>query len=175
MRGAATAILSFGLFWLGTSPLDAKSDTAKITIKGAALPSPVEITDQQIGQFSVWSGPGIRINGVEEFEGFIINWRQGAVEQIPENLRRVEVSFYAGAADQQPVYIVSYAYNPLTGEGYVYLPGKGDESYARNAATIVHGAQWEGHWFRATSTWETFVRPLIARARSASMSSRVHF
>jgi len=175
MRGAATSILSLSLIWLATSPLHAKSDTAKITIKGASLPSAVEITDQQIRQFSVWAGPGIRINGAEQFEGFIINWRQGAVEQIPEDLRRVEVSFYAGAADQQPIYIVPYAYNPLTGEGYVYLPGKGDESYTRNAATIVHGAQWEGHWFRATSAWETFVRPLIARARSASMSSRVHF
>ena len=173
MRGITTAILGLAGA-LACVPLLAKSETAKITITSPALHSTVEITDPQVRAFSVWSGPGVRVDGVEQMEGFIINWRQGVVKELPSGLRHVEVAFYGDASDQ-PVYTVFYDYNPVSGEGYVYLPGKNDEGYTRNTAAVLHGTEWEGHWFRATAAWETFVRPLIARARSVSLNSRVMF
>ena len=58
-------------------------------------------------------------------------------------------------------YIVSYEYDPAASQGYVYLPGKGDQWYTLNSASIYHGR--EGNWFRATRAWQDAVVSLIAR------------
>jgi hypothetical protein len=151
------------------APLSAKGNTVKITIKGAGITTPLEITDPKIREFHVWAGPG-----AAETEGFIIEWSKGVVAQPPTGLQHCEVSFYSGcqsnesdcrAPEPHLVYVVSYAYNPSTEQGYIYLPGRSDELFKFNAATILHGHSFEGHWLRATSAWGTFARPLIAKAR----------
>jgi hypothetical protein len=40
------------------APLSAKGNTVKITIKGAGITTPLEITDPKIREFHVWAGPG---------------------------------------------------------------------------------------------------------------------
>ena len=58
-----------------TALVFAKGTTTKITITGAGLPSPVEISDPAVlKNFNVWSGPGTRSNGVEGTDGFIVDW-----------------------------------------------------------------------------------------------------
>lgn len=169
MNAISAASLSLLMISIVPAPLSAKGNTVKITIKGAGLTTPLEITDPKIREFHVWAGPG-----AGETEGFIIDWSKGVVAQPPTGLQHYEVSFYAGCQTSDwycrtPVsylaYVVSYAYNPSTEQGFVYLPGPGDELFKFNHA-MWHGHGFEGNWLRATSTWETFARPLIAKARA---------
>lgn len=50
----------FILLAVFTAPLalSAKGHTVRITIKGAGFATPLEITDQNVGQFHVWDGFG---------------------------------------------------------------------------------------------------------------------
>jgi hypothetical protein len=76
--------------------LFAKADTIKVTIKGADLNTPVEITDPKVlTSFRVWTGPGTSSN---EAKAFIIDWSQGPAAERPKGLQRQEVHFALGGA-----------------------------------------------------------------------------
>jgi len=161
MRMTTAALLSALLILNFSTPLLAKENTVKITISGAGLKTPIEISDPKIlANFSVWTGPG---TSTADQQGLIIDWSQGPVRETPNNLHRYQVSFYAGAAkNEQIVYVVYYAFNPGAGPGYVYLPGESDELFSRNVRSIFRGV--EGKWFRAWDAWERVARPLIGKA-----------
>src|SRR5882672_7661190 len=114
----------------------AKGPTLKITIKGSDLASPIEITEERIlGKFNVWAGAGVMINSTPQAEGFIIAWEKGPVAEPRVTLLRYEVSFHV--MHQGPgSYVVSYLYDPATGKGYVYLPGKGEKFHESNTFLI---------------------------------------
>jgi hypothetical protein len=174
MKATSAAAFSFLILSIVPSTLSAKGDIVKLTITGAGLPTPIEIYPN-IGEFNVWVGPGTSTNGVERTDGFnafIVDWSKGIVRQLPTGLQHHEVSFYTGCrkgegpcrtAEPILAYVVTYAYNPSMDQGFVYLPRNGDQFYRLNVATIVRGL--EGRWFHATSDWEKFARPRIARAR----------
>lgn len=151
----------FGLVILAIVPtaLLAKGPTVKITIQGPGISTPIESTDTKLAAFNVWSGPGVQINGVDQTEGFIIDWGKGPMPEPAAALPRYEVSFYAGRPSEL-VYVVSYAFNAKTGQGFVYLPGG-----SLNMATMYRG-NLEGHWFHATIAWDNFARQLLGRAQS---------
>lgn len=160
---------------LVTVPLElfAKADTCKITINGADLKGPIEITDPNIlANFNVWAGVGTSStsSGVttQGDRGFIIDWPRGAVTERPKGLTRYQVSFHAKLPDERLVYVVIYEYDPANDQGYVYLPGKTDEWYQLNVGTIFRGV--EGNWFFARDAWERIARPLITRAKGTSVS-----
>jgi hypothetical protein len=147
----------------------AKGKTVRITIKGADLKSPIEITDPKIlANFNVWSGPGTSSN---EGQGLIVDWSQGTEYWPPKGLPLYEVSFYAdfGNREEKQVYVVSYEYDPSSGHGYVYLPGKGDKWWRLNVSSVFRGV--EGNWFRAWSSWEDIARPLIEKAKMTASTS----
>ena len=156
----------------------AKADTSKITIKGADLEAPIEITDlKTLAKFSVWTGPGTSCTGsgcpgtsAKQTESFIVDWSQ-AVAEPPSGLQRYEVSFYAKTPNERLIYVVFYEYDPATEHGYRYLPGRAEKWYRLNVSTIFHGV--EGKWFRAWTVWESVAAPLIAGAkvRASSISS----
>jgi hypothetical protein len=154
------AVLLTALLILGVStPLMAKGKTVKITIKGADLTTPIEISDAKIlANFQVWTGPG---TSTADRQSLIIDWSQGPVRKPPESLRRYQVSFHA-EPNEQIVYVVYYAFSPGAEQGYVYLPGESDEWAGLNVRTIFHGV--EGKWFPAWSAWERVARPLIEKA-----------
>ncbi len=98
----------------------AKGKTVKITIKGADLKTPIEISDPRI-----LTGPG---TSTADRQSLIIDWSQGPVRETPLALPRYQVSFYAGAPpNERIVYVVYYAFTPGAEHGYVYLPGESDE------------------------------------------------
>ena len=164
------AVLTIALLPSVPMPL-AKGDTVKITIE-MTLQEPIEITDSAVRQFNIWSGPGTFLNGVEGRQGFIIDWAS-RIDEAPVGLHHYKVSFYEGCESNEPsacrttepslAYVVSYDYNPSTGEGFVYLPGRGDEFVQLNTFHIYRGRGYEGHWFRAAKAWDDFVRQIIAR------------
>jgi len=144
-----------------------KGETTRIAITGAGLPRAVEISDPEVlRNFNVWSGPGTSSNGVEGTEGFIVDWASGAVAARPNGLRAFELSFYVGDANRpfneqtdHVAYIVSYAVDPVTGQGYVYLPGRSDAHYGLNTRAIYRGR--EGRWFRASAAWQAAFRDVV--------------
>ena len=166
MKRVVSAALCLVIF-SATALVVAKGATTKITITGAGLQSPVEITDPEVlKNFNVWSGPGTFANGVEGTEGFIVDWASGAVTDRPNGLRTFELSFYVRYANRpfseqmdQLAYIVAYAVDPVTGQGYVYLPGSSDEPYRLNTKAIYRGC--EGNWFRANAAWQTAFRNIV--------------
>ena len=135
--------------------ISAKGATSKIIITGATLANPIEITETSIvSKFQVWTGPGTRVcrggrgNCVEGTEGFIIDWLSGAVPERPSGLQHYEVSFYvtdnrfsSQPGPEQLAYVVSYDYDAGASQGYVYLPGDGDQWYPLNSASIYRGAR----------------------------------
>jgi hypothetical protein len=147
--------------------LFAKSETSKIIIKGADLSAAIEITDPKtLADFVVWTGPGTSCLGCPKpvgTESFIVNWSE-PLAAPPKGLQRYEVSFYAKMPNERLVYVVFYEYDPATEHGYIYLPGRADESYGLNMGTIARGV--EGKWFRAWGAWEGVARPLIAGAKA---------
>jgi hypothetical protein len=167
MKGTISAAFCLLVMFSATAVVFAKGTTTRITINGAGLPSPVEVSDPQVLEnFNVWSGPGTFANGVEETEGFIIDWASGPVTAPPNGLRTFELSFYVKYTDRPSseqtdrlAYIVSYAVDPATGQGYVYLPGKSDEPYRLNTRAIYRGC--EGRWFRANAAWQAAFRNVV--------------
>jgi hypothetical protein len=146
--------------------LSAKGKTVRITIKGADLNSPIEITDPKIlANFNVWDGPGTSSN---EGQGLIVDWSQGTMSSPPKGLPLYEVSFYVdfGNREEKQVYVVSYEYDPSSRLGYVYLPGKGEKWWRLNVSSIFRDV--EGNWFSAWSSWENVARPLIEKAKAAA-------
>lgn len=143
--------------------LSAKGKTVRITITGADLKSPIEITDLAIlAGFNVWAGPGTSTN---EGRGLIVDWSEGAISSPPRGLQPYEVSFYAdfGNHEERKVYVVSYEYDPSSQRGYVYLPGQGEKWWPLNVSSIFRGV--EGKWFNASSSWEDVATPLIRNAK----------
>jgi hypothetical protein len=167
MKREISAAICLLVALCATAVVFAKGATTKITITGAGLQSPVEISDPEIlKNFNVWSGPGTFANDVEGTEGFIVDWASGAVTDRPNGLPTFELRFYVRYANRpfseqtdQLAYIVSYAVDPATGQGYVYLPGKSDEPYRLNTKAIYRGS--EGNWFRANAAWQTAFRNVV--------------
>ena len=153
--------------------LGAKGDMLRIEIRGATVTGSVAITDPKIQNFHVWTGPGVNDVAVEDAEGFIANWKNGAVPDPAARVPRYELSWYASchqgsncrSAQPSLVYVVVYARDPSSGHGFVYLPGRGERAYDLNVRSIYRGPDVEGHWFRTTESWDRFVDPLIARSR----------
>jgi hypothetical protein len=155
------AVLTTLLLLLVPARLFAKADTVKITIKGADLKTPIEITDPKVlKSFFVWGGPG---RSSIQPGSFIIDWSQGPAAEPPKGLPRYEVSFYAKMPNERIIYVVFYERDPSMEQGYVYLPGSTDEWYPLNTRAIYRGT--EGNWFRAWSVWDKVARPLIAGAK----------
>lgn len=146
--------------------LSAKGRTVRITISGADLKSPIQITDPRIlANFNVWTGPG---TSSREGKGLIVDWSQGAISPLPKTLPLYEIFFYAdfGNHEEKQVYEVSYEYDPSTQRGYVHLPGKEDKWWRLNVSSIFRGV--EGNWFSAWGEWEKVARPLIENAKAAT-------
>jgi hypothetical protein len=156
----ALAVLLNSLLILSVpTPLLAKGKTVKITIKGADLKTPIEISDPKIlANFQVWTGPG---TSTADRQSLIIDWSQGSVRKPSESLRRYQVSFHTEPNDQI-VYVVHYAFSLGAEQGYIYLPGESDEWAGLNVRSIWRGV--EGKWFCAWSVWERVARPLIEKA-----------
>ncbi|MCB1021896.1 MAG: hypothetical protein KDC27_18330, partial [Acidobacteria bacterium] len=100
---------------------------------------------------------GVRVDGVEQEEGFIINWRDGAVSDRPAGLAQYEVLFYVESKSEPKLaYRVLYEHDPATGAGYVYLP-----PVEVNQGAIYRGV--EGNWFRSNGEWEEAIRDAFAK------------
>jgi hypothetical protein len=161
----AVLAASLGLSIVSASQA-AEMDTVKIIIAGGDLSARIEITDPAVlAECKVGAGPGHTLwwnsrEGVPIIvdHGFIVDWKRGEVAP-PQGLKTYKISFVTTRHDPG-TYVVRYAIDPSTNQGYVYLPGKGDPGYQDDVWLILRGV--EGNWFHAWSEWETVANPLSA-------------
>lgn len=114
-------------------------DTARLTVFGSGLQRPIEITDP----------PLLTLSNV--FRGTFIG---GPTTEPDAAWVRYRVAFDVQTLDgvKAAAYVIYYCANSRTGEGFVYLPGPGDESYRRNISTILRDGQ-DGRWHQASEAW----------------------
>jgi hypothetical protein len=106
MRTVLAVLLSSLLILSVPAPLPAKGKRVKITIKGADLKTPIEISDPKIlANFQVWTGPG---TSTADRQSLIIDWFQGPVRKPPDSLPQYQISFHTDP-NEQIVYVVYYA------------------------------------------------------------------
>jgi hypothetical protein len=147
------ALIIASLAWLATPSIAlAKAATIKIIISGPDLPTPLEITDEQILNLSnVWSGE------------FLDN-SHGHPEKPPERLP-YELSFYVKLSedDLRLMYVAYYYPESSTKQGQIYLPGHREPWYYLNTGAIIREGQ-DGKWNYASLPWEALIKPVIAGA-----------
>jgi hypothetical protein len=171
LRFAACVLASLNL----SASLWAKADAILITVKGSNLAAPIEImSPKALDKYSFFNGPGVSSSGGGYAPGTIIDWKSGTLAQLPARREHYQISVYwpprtrpqAGCYSEKPclVYVAFYDYDPLSGRGFVYLPGRGEPWHDLDVNLLYHGV--EGHWFRATDSWTAFARALIVKRSS---------
>jgi hypothetical protein len=134
-----------------TLPVVAKGRTVKLTIMGPGITATVDVT-APTALANVWGG----------------EFLAGAAAEPNADLPRYVVSFHvalpqtnsAASSEVRVMYVVEFCRDPLTGVGYVYLPGQGDARYRLNARTILREGQ-DGTWQRAAPGWSEAVSQAI--------------
>jgi len=122
MKEMFRAVLTVVTMSIVPTALFSKGETIKITIKGPGLSVPIESTDAKVRDFQVWAGPGVRINDLEQTEGFIIDWAQGTVAQPATALSRYEVSFYvSGRVNGWSTWCPTHSIRKLDEASYIFL------------------------------------------------------
>jgi hypothetical protein len=113
--------------------------TANLTISGPGLAQSLTVTDP----------PALALSNV--FAGAFI----GAPATRPDAAwPRYTVAFDVQTLDglKTAAYVVTYSKNRWTGEGFIYLPGRGEKAYRRNVSTILRNGQ-DGRWHHASEAW----------------------
>ena len=59
-------------------------------------------------------------------------------------------------------YVMHYAIDPATGEGFLYLPGHGEDGYRLNTNLIIRDGG-DGRWHRADPTWAGLLNAYLPR------------
>ena len=58
-------------------------------------------------------------------------------------------------------YVMHYAVDPASGEGFLYLPGHGEDGYRLNTNLIIRDG--DGRWHRADPTWAGLLNAYLPR------------
>jgi hypothetical protein len=120
-------------------------ETTRLSVSSPSFTAPIDITDAGVLSLSnVYGG------------GFI-----GLPASAPDNdkVTSFVVTFDVQARDGVKVaaYVIGYAVDQQTGDGFVYLPGRDEPPYRRNVSTILREGQ-DGKWFRASDEWHAALK-----------------
>lgn len=120
--------------------------TVRLDIIGGGLSKPLVVTDAALLDLShVYAGAflGPVTNPVDP------SWRRFVVTIVFESQTP---SPELARTDVQRRYLVHYARDPGTDEGFVYLPGRGEAGHRLNIGIVIREAN-DGRWHRATPAW----------------------
>ena len=123
--------------------------TTRITVSASHLESPIEITETGLLALS------------HVFAGNFLGSRAPAPRA---ELTRYTLTFDIQTLDgvKEAAYVVQYCVDDQTGEGFVYLPGRGEASHRRNISTILRQGQ-DGYWHRASDEWSVAMSGYVRR------------
>jgi hypothetical protein len=147
MRISATAAGVAFIVLAATAFVGAKGPTVKLTITGGGLPAAVEVTTPD-ALAHVWSDDFIGTRA--EAPHIDLPRYQVAFHVLPNRTREVKV-----------MYVVTYVHDPDSGNGFIYLPGRGEEHFWLNASTMLRGG--DGRWHRAVPTWAGALNRSLSR------------
>jgi hypothetical protein len=122
-------------------------ETVRLTISGPGIARPIEVVDRQVLALSnVYAGTFIGVPAAEPDTAW----------------PRYAVTFDIQTRDgvKAPAYMLDYAKSRWTGEGFIHLPGRGDERYRINIGTIMRDMQ-DGAWHRASDEWRRAINQLL--------------
>lgn len=155
----AKAHLAFAVFVLvivTSLPMLARGNavTVRLEISGATLQKPIRVVDRNILDISnVYAGTflGVPAQSVDPA------WPRYVVSFVVESRTPLPALAPTGI---QKNYVAHYSLNRQTGEGFLYLPGRGEDGYRGNIGLIIREDQ-DGRWHRASQTWADLLNPLL--------------
>lgn len=155
----AKAQLAFAVFVLvlGTSlPMLARGNavTVRLEITGATIQKPIQVVNRNILDISnVYAGTflGAPAQSVDPA------WPRYVVSFVVESRTPLPALAPTGIHKN---YVAHYSLNRQTGEGFLYLPGRGENGYRGNIGLIIRDGQ-DGSWHRASQTWADLLNPLL--------------
>jgi hypothetical protein len=140
------------------APLPGFKMTVKLVVNGPGLRNDVEITDPPAIAANVYGG----------------NFMTTTATEPDKTWPRYRVAFYINTRERGVVlaYAVSYVRSPKTGEGFVYLPGRGEADYGLNISTVIRdggsspGLQLarDGAWQHVDAAWGAAINAYLPRA-----------
>lgn len=156
MAKAHLAFAVFALVILASLPMLARGNavTVRLDISGATLEKPIRVTDRNILDLSnVYAGTFLGASAL----GVDPAWPRYVVSFVAESRTAFPALAPTGI---QKNYLAHYALNRQTGEGFLYLPGRGEDGYRGNIGLIIRDDQ-DGRWHRASQTWADLLNPLL--------------
>ena len=148
MRIALLALIVTAPLSLSAVAPEIKS-TTRITISADDLVRPIEVTDEAVLALShVFAGK------------FIDRLAPAPDSRLPRYTLTFDIQTLQGV--KEAAYVVLYSVDDMTGEGFVYLPGRGEPSYRRNISTILRYGQ-DGYWHRASDEWSAAINRYVRR------------
>lgn len=158
MRTSSKLLVACALVLAGCLPLGARGNaiTVRLDITGGALTQPLTVTDIRLLELShVYAG---------QFLGSMI-------EAADPEWQKFTVVFAVEARTPSPAlaptgvlrpYVVHYARDLATDEGFVYLPGRGEFGYRGNIGLIIREDN-DGRWHRAAPAWAELLNGYLPR------------
>jgi hypothetical protein len=143
--------LAASLVLLSALPAAAKKPIEKITISGAGLETPVEVTDEAALRLS------------NPWWGRFIDWNARPVDR-PRETPVYDVTLHARlrSPELRPIYQFRYAPGTNGRRGLVYLPGKGEPGHRQNVSIILRSGH-DGNWNPAGTDWEARIKAALGR------------
>jgi len=130
--------------------------TIRLDITGGRLTQPLAITERALLDLSgVYQGTflgDLEINGVDP------NWSRYALTFVVAP----QIPTAACPADSRKAYVAYYVRNPATDEGFVYLPGRGEDGYRTNISMMIRDGD-DGRWHRAHPDWAALLNSYLPR------------
>lgn len=145
------------LLLAATLPLLARGNavTVRLDISGPTLSQPLLVTsDQQLLDLSnVYAGRflGLPVNRVDA------DWPRYVVTLVVESRTPLPTLALTGI---QKRYVLHYALDRQSGEGFVYLPGRGEDGYRENIGIMIRDDQ-DGRWHHASENWAALLNPYL--------------
>jgi hypothetical protein len=146
-------------------------ETVRIKISQPGLS--MDVTEPKaLADFSFGPGPGNFTPGGPAWQPkswIVEDWEHAAGEPA-RALVRQQVTFQLRVPDGSTrEYVVFFVFEPTARQGYVYLPARGEPFYDSNI-NLIRRDDHDGHWFRATAEWTSWVQGLAEAARKAQPS-----
>jgi hypothetical protein len=156
MTKARLLLVVSALVVTGTLPLLARGNavTVRLEVSGPTLPTPVHVTNRDLLEISnVYGG---------QFLG-------RPADRVRAGLPRYVVVLVVEPRTPLPAlaptgvykhYTFQYALDRQSGEGFVYLPGRGEDGYRGNIGLIIRDEQ-DGRWHHASEAWAALLNPYL--------------
>jgi hypothetical protein len=132
--------------------VSAKGPTVRLLITGGGLPEPIAIIDATVLSASNVFGDAF-LGSLTSEKAINPSWPRYVVSFFVEPPAWMQLGV-------REMYVVHYVKHPQTGEGFVYLPGAGEEWYRLNVRTIERNGL-EGNWLHASPVWASALNAVL--------------